>query len=263
MGAGRRAARSMAAFLKNGKRWPVSREQADAFVPPVPLSGHQAVVAPAPVAEPPGIFCPKCHREIEGDESYVCCAGARLSWRCDDCGKVSEGFAFPYGMCPACGGTLRTLGARDVGGEASLEAIRKAFEIELGGMAFYQRAAREAADPAMRELFARFVEMERQHMATLSTRYHVEPPAPGDLQLDRAALYAGIPNRPEAADNLFQIAIAFEERAAQFFALHQTKCSPGSAEAQIYKELGAEELEHVAILLTELERWREGKPGLL
>jgi rubrerythrin len=130
-------------------------------------------------------------------------------------------------------------------------------------MAFYQRAAREAQDPAMRDFFNRFVEMEKQHMATLSARYHVEPPSPGDLHLDRAALYAGIPNRPDAPDNLFQIAIAFEERAAQFFAGHHRECAPGSAEAQIYKELGAEEREHVAILLTELERWREGKPGLL
>ena len=27
---------------------------------------------------------------------------------------------------------------------------------------------------------------------------------------DRAAVYAGIPNRPDAPDNLFQIAVAFE-----------------------------------------------------
>jgi homotetrameric NADPH-dependent glutamate synthase len=263
MGAGRRAARSIAAYLKNGKQWPVSQEQADGFIPPLALSEKEKMTPTPPSVAEPGLLCPKCHRPVEGDESYVCCAGARISWRCDDCGKVSEGFAFPYGMCPACGGTLRTLQERDVEGTAALEAIRNAFEIELGGMAFYQRAAREAQDPAMRDFFNRFVEMEKQHMATLSARYHVEPPSPGDLHLDRAALYAGIPNRPDAPDNLFQIAIAFEERAAQFFAGHHLECAPGSAEAQIYKELGAEEREHVAILLTELERWREGKPGLL
>jgi glutamate synthase (NADPH) small chain len=115
----------------------------------------------------------------------------------------------------------------------------------------------------MRDLFSKFVEMEKQHMATPSARYHIDPPAPGDLHLERAAVYAGIPNRSDAPDNLFQIAIAFEERAAQFFARHHAECSAGSAEWQIYKELAAEEREHVAVLLTELERWREGKPGLL
>jgi rubrerythrin len=263
MGAGRRAARAIAAYLRNGKQWPVTQEQAEAFVPPAPLGAGQTVVAPADVAEPLGLLCPKCHREIEGDEPYVCCAGARLAWRCDDCGKVSEGFAFPYGMCPSCGGSLQGIEEKRPEGAAALEAIRNAFEIELGGMAFYQRAAREAADPAMRDLFARFAEMEKQHMATLSGRYHVDPPAPADLHLDRAAVYAGIPNRPDQPDNLFRIAIAFEERAAKFFAAHQIECAPGSAEAQIYKELAAEEREHVALLSTELERWKAGKPGLL
>ncbi len=263
MGAGRRAARAIAAYLRNGKPWPVTQELADAFVPPEPIAGIEHLVAAAPPAEPAGTVCPKCRRPVEGDEPYVCCAGARLSWRCADCGKVSEGFAFPYGMCPACGGTLRALEDREVNGSASLEAIRTAFEIELGGMAFYQRASREAQDPAMRDLFSRFVEMERQHMETLCARYHVDPPSPHDLHLDRAALYAGIPNRPDAPDNLFQIAIAFEERAAKFFAGHEKECVPGSPEQQIYKELAAEEREHVVLLWTELERWRDGKPGLL
>ncbi|HZX97108.1 MAG TPA: NADPH-dependent glutamate synthase [Myxococcales bacterium] len=263
MGAGRRAARSIAAYLKSGKQWPVTQEQADAFVPPEPLSESEEVAMLPATDEFTGLVCPKCHRPIEGDESYVCCAGARLAWRCDDCGKVSEGFAFPYGMCPSCGGTLRSVDERRPEGTASLEAIRTAFEIELGGMAFYHRAAREARDPSLRELFSRFVVMEREHMETLAARYHVEPPAPGDLHLDRAALYAGVPNRPEEADNLFRIAIAFEEKAEEFFARHEKECPPGSPEAQIYKELAAEEREHVALLATDLARWRAGKPGLL
>ena len=45
-------------------------------------------------------ICPRCKRELEDEESYVCCAGVQLRWRCNDCHKVSEGFAFPYGMCP-------------------------------------------------------------------------------------------------------------------------------------------------------------------
>ena len=265
MGAGKRAARSIAAYLRNGKQWPVTKEQAAAFVAPVPLSAVtvEPVFALPPVDEPPGLVCPKCHRPLEGDEPYVCCAGSSLSWRCDACAKISDGFAFPYGLCPDCGGVLRVLGDRHLEGRAALEAIRAAFEIELGGMAFYTRAAREAGDPALRDLFARFAAMEQQHMATLSARYHVDPPAPGDLHLDSAAVYAGIPNRPEAPDNLFRIAIAFEERAVKFFAERQAECPGGSAERQLYKELAAEEREHVQLLVTELNRWRAGKPGLL
>ena len=50
--------------------------------------------------------CPRCHRPLEGDESYICCAGMELTWRCTECHKVAEGFAFPYGLCPYCKGRL-------------------------------------------------------------------------------------------------------------------------------------------------------------
>ena len=211
-----------------------------------------------------GHSCPKCHQPIEGDEEYICCATASLSWRCGDCGKVSEGFAFPYGMCPACGGKLKVLDARKIEDAAAKDAIRIAFEIELGGMAFYQRAAKEVQDAVLKELFGKFAEMEKEHMATLSRRYHADVPAPAaDFKLDRAAIYAGIPNRPEDPANLFRIAIAFEQRAVKFFDERVSQTAEGSVERQLYKELAAEEREHVALLTTELERWKAGKPGLL
>ena len=251
MGAGRRAARSIAAYLQNGKRWPVTREDAEAFVPAIP--GGEA-----------NTLCPRCHRPIEGEEQYICCADAAVWWRCDDCAKVTEGFAFPYGMCPACGGRLRGLEERHVQNQASEQAIRIAFEIELGGLAFYGRAAREAADPAMRELFSRLLEMEREHLATLVRRYHVEAPAADEtFKRERAAIYAGVLDRPEDPANLFHIALAFEGRAARFFFDRHDQCPQGSPERQLYKELAAEEREHVALLTTELARWEQGKPGLM
>ena len=176
---------------------------------------------------------------------------------------MSEGFAFPYGMCPACGGKLAVADPARAADAASLDAVRIAFEIELGGMAFYGRAARETSDPVLRDLFGRLAGMEQSHMETLSRRYHVELPAPGDFKVDRAAVYAGISSRPEDPANLFRIAIAFEERAVKFFGERGTAAVEGSTEKQLYKELAAEEREHVALLTTELERWRAGKPGLL
>jgi homotetrameric NADPH-dependent glutamate synthase len=267
MGAGRRAAKGIATYLQGGRKWPLTREDLLAFTPPTPApTGEHAVATgpQTPAAGPTGRVCPKCHQPIEGDEEYICCAEARIAWRCKDCGKVSEGFAFPYGMCPACGGKLEVRDPVQVEEATALEAIRMAFEIELGGQAFYKRAAAETKEPVLRELFQKFVGMEEEHMATLSSRYHVSMPKPSDdFRIDRAAVYAGIANKPEDPANLFRIAIAFEQRAVKFFTERGAAAKDGSVERQLYKELAAEEAEHVAILTTELERWKQGKPGLL
>ncbi len=209
-------------------------------------------------------LCPKCRRPLEDGESYVCCANALLSWRCDSCSKLSEGFAFPYGQCPACGGHLRVMAKREVADEASLAAVRAAFEIELGGRAFYAGAAASAGDSVLEELFGRFAEMENEHMETLARRYHIEAPAPDSgMDAARAAIYARVPNRPEDPVNLFRIAIGFEKRAVEFFESRIEQCPAGSAERRLYEELAAEEREHVDLLSTELARYVQGKPGLL
>ena len=106
---------------------------------------------------------------------------------------MSAGFAVPYGQCPACGGKLAPLGERSIADAKALEAVRIAFEIELGGMAFYKRASTEAKDPALQVLFGKFAEMEKEHMDILSKRYHATlPTAAEDFQLDRAAIFAGV-----------------------------------------------------------------------
>ena len=267
MGAGRRAAKGIATYLSLGKRtWPVSADDLEAFRPPVP-SAAAPLAASLPAALRGGsdeMLCSKCHRPLDGDEEYICCAEATLSWRCQGCGKVSEGFAFPYGMCPACGGALEPASARTIEDAAALEAIRVAFEIELGGQAFYRQAAAETDEPVLRELFQKFAAMEEEHMATLSRRYHAEVPAPGaGFTIERAAIYAGLPNHPEDPTNLFRIAIAFEQRAVRFFTERIGSTPEGSTERQLYRELAAEEQEHVDLLTTELERYKVGMPGLM
>ena len=167
-------------------------------------------------------------------------------------------------MCPACGGKLAVIGDRKVKDAAALDAIRMAFEIELGGMAFYTRAALDTKEPGLKALFLKFSDMEKEHMETLSRRYHARVPATSpDFKISRAAIYAGIPDRPDDPVNLFRIAIAFEERAVKFFAERGVECADGWIEKELYKELAAEEREHVALLTTELQRYREGKPGLM
>ena len=211
------------------------------------------------------MLCPKCHSPLPEDgEAYICCAGATLRWRCTSCAKISEGFAFPYGGCPLCGAALERFEPGPVDDATAMGAVRKAFEIELGGQAFYHRAAASTSDAGLRELFGRFAAMERVHMDTLAQRYHVDmTPVYDACAIDCAAVFAGVPRRVGDADDLFAIAIGMEQRAAEFFEASAASAARGSAGEELYRELAAEEREHAAMLATEYARWRAGKPGLL
>ena len=211
------------------------------------------------------MLCPKCHQptdEAEGD--YICCVGETLLWRCSSCEKLSEGFALPFGSCPYCGGRLKIAAPSTLEDPDALMSIRTAFEIELGGQAFYASAAAEAQDPDLQSLFARFAAMEAEHLETLARRYHTSAPASGlGLPLDLAAVYAGIDGRPDDARTLFRIAIALEQRAATYFEQAAAMAATGSVEHQLYRELAAEERAHAEQLTTEFQQQRRGKTGLL
>jgi len=210
------------------------------------------------------MLCQKCDRQFDDDVHgpRVCCAGASLRWHCTQCARLSEGFAFAYGCCPHCGGRLEVLGERDAGEAEALEGIRMAFEIELGGRGFYQRAAAESAEPALRALFGRFALMEGEHMETLSRRYHVDAPTPSQaFRLELAAIFAGVTGRPQDPVNLFRIAIGLETRAAEFFTERAVNATQGSDEQDLYRELAAEEREHASLLSGEFARWVAGAPG--
>jgi acyl-coenzyme A synthetase/AMP-(fatty) acid ligase/rubrerythrin len=185
-----------------------------------------------------------------------------MQWQCCQCGKTCEGFAFPYGRCPQCGGELALREPTRVGDAAALAAVRTAFEIELGGRAFYQRAAAETDDDEWRELFGRFALMEGEHMETLARRYHVDVPNPSPaFRIQVAAIFAGVHSRPQDPANLFRIAIALEKKAAEFFAARALAAAQGSTEQRLYLELAAEEREHATMLADEYQRWRERVPG--
>jgi acyl-coenzyme A synthetase/AMP-(fatty) acid ligase/rubrerythrin len=211
------------------------------------------------------MLCPRCHRPLADDAEgpYVCCAGAVLQWQCAQCGKRSSGFAFPYGRCPQCAGELVAIDG-DGAADAPLAALRTAFEIELGGRAFYQRAAADCADDTLRALFARFAVMEGEHMETLAQRYHLDIPDPApDFQLEAAVLYAGVSPAPNDPEQLFKVAIGLEQRAVAFFTGLSAQQVGAAAEQRLYRELAAEEAEHAALLESEFARWREGRSGLL
>ena len=187
---------------------------------------------------------------------------ATLRWRCRDCARLSRGFAFPYGLCPHCGGKLDMLDAQRLGAAFKWQGIRTAFEIELGARAFYQSASVDTADPVLRKLFSRFAVMEGEHMETLARRYQVDVPTPSPgFRVELAAIFAHVESRPQDPANLFRIAIALEKRAAEFFVARAAQVADGSDEQQLYHELATEEIEHAEFLAVEYARWREGRPG--
>jgi rubrerythrin len=149
--------------------------------------------------------------------------------------------------------------------EKAVEALRHAFEIELGGLAFYARGAEEAKEPALQELFLSLSAMERGHMETLSRRYHVAEPdatAPG-LSAARVAVYADATRRTETGEDLLKLAVHLERRARNFFLERGRELEPGSSEWKLYREMEAEEREHTDLLTTALVRYTAGKPVLV
>lgn len=190
--------------------------------------------------------------------------GVRLAhprWRCARCDAINQAFAFPYGRCPACGGPLERLDAVGGSGNAALETVRMAFEIELGGRAFYQRAAADSTDPALRTLFGRFALMEDAHMETLARRYGIDVPEPSPaLPAEVAPVPARADERPTDTVNLFRVAIGLERRAEQFFNAFAAGAEEGSAEQRLFRELAAEEREHADTLAAEFERWQGDRP---
>jgi rubrerythrin len=207
--------------------------------------------------------CQGCHRLVDEAEEFVCCAGATLEWRCMACHKMAEGFAFPYGQCPGCGGKLALSEIRGEVGATPAAAIREALEIELGGMAFYQQAAKQAREPAAKALFEQLVSMEVAHTQALARRYHVQLPDDMTMSPERAALYAGDAiGRFESGASLMQLAVDLERKAVTYFAVQGAKFAEGSPERTLYRELEEEEREHVELLSREFARLRAEELGL-
>ena len=256
LGAGRRAAVGIQAWLRT-REWPpdleaLKRDPAEDG-PRVQATPHRVATSPQPL-------------DGEGDGMHIGPAPV-IHYHCTECHKVYEGFAFPYGLCPACGGVLDLRQDRpDTASAEAQDAIRHALEIELGGMAFYKRGAEQASDPELGEFFHKLHEMEAGHNQLLRERYQVETPEPelGKLPIAQVAVYAGyVLSDVTDGEGLLGLAVRLENRARDFFAQQKGRLDPKSDAWRLYAELEAEETEHVALLETELARYKEGKAGLL
>ncbi len=234
MGAGRRAASAIMEYLRTG------------------VAVHDGVGAAA--------ICPRCRRTMDDGDEGICCADSLLTWKCTSCDKRSEGFAFPYGRCTACSGELELVNAPAVTDQAR-DAIRQAFEIELGGRDFYVAAALHTTDETLHDTFERLAKMEGEHIATLVRRYHLPVPDDADGNLHPGILQAGGTREPSDPADLLSMALELERRAEEFFRSRIEGAAPAAAE--LYRELAAEELEHVDLLTSELNALRQNRAGLL
>ncbi|OGB94261.1 MAG: hypothetical protein A3G35_18625 [candidate division NC10 bacterium RIFCSPLOWO2_12_FULL_66_18] len=203
--------------------------------------------------------CPKCHQVLE--EDYVCCADVTYTWKCAKCRKLSKGFVIPFGRCENCGGSLEVVEEYALQDPARLKPIRQALQAEMNAHTFYAMAAEEATDPDVRALFASLSEMEREHLENLSDKYHahiemdVRPtphPKIRQIILDEIEEVPA-PDRPLA---LYERAIEMERRARAFF-LQQVEGLEEGLEREIYRELAAEEDEHISLLEAGLAKTRE------
>lgn len=194
--------------------------------------------------------CPKCHQVLE--EDYVCCAEVTYTWKCTKCRKLSRGFVIPFGRCENCGGVLEIVDESTYQDAARLKPIQQALQAEMNAYTFYSMAAEEATDPDVRMLFASLSEMERGHLESLAEKYHAhlegDPPQVPHPKI-RQIILEGMEQVPvqDRLVALYGRAIEMERRARAFF-LQQVEALEEGLEREIYRELAAEEDEHIALL---------------
>jgi len=117
-------------------------------------------------------------------------------------------------------------------------------------------------------LFAKLARIEGKHRDQIAARMGWATPP------DAAVFRWETPEGPETTDygdlhylmqpwHALKLAEHNEQRAVEFFTREGELAPAGSIERDLYRELAAEEREHVALLTTEFRRWEAGKAGIL
>lgn len=192
--------------------------------------------------------CPICESDTADTHNGICCAEHQTQWYCKACDAHLVGFAFPLGRCTSCSGELTTVQLATGPDQVTIEAVRHAMAIELGGVAFYTEAAEVATDPAVKELCLQLAGHERHHLEQLQANHHLplETIAPDNaLGLATVVVYGETQAPPSNTKEFLELAAELERRARDFF-IDQRDCMPvGSQAREIYSHLAAEEAEHV------------------
>ncbi len=208
-------------------------------------------------------MCPKCHAIIEND--IVCCADAKYTWKCRSCGKLSTGFVVPYGRCFLCGGRIEVVEGYRQDDAAAVAIVQEAMQYELDMYHFYRLAMQRTSDEELRGVLEEMYHKEEDHLGELEEKYHVhldpalrEPAGENDAMMSRW-IFEGIDLRDSGAHvpQVYDKAIEMERRTRDHFEIRAEGLPPGP-EREIYRELAAEEEDHVAILETEREQFMRG-----
>jgi rubrerythrin len=206
--------------------------------------------------------CPKCHAELE--EDAICCAELRHTWKCLKCGKRTTGFVVPYGRCFLCGGEIETVQTYTSGDPAAAAVVQEALQFEVNTYQFYRLGGQRVTDPVQKEIFEDLALKERDHIAELEEKYHAHlDPRAVDLPVEAERLLAdwlfeGIDfeSATRSARTLYEKALLMERRTQEHFAKRAEEL-PSGPERETCLELAAEEVEHIAILETELSHLAE------
>ena len=205
--------------------------------------------------------CPKCHQVVEEDS--VCCAEVRYTWKCRNCGKLSTGFVVPYGRCFLCGGENEVVEGYRGARPEQVAIVREAVQYEIDMYQFYRIAKGRTSNDELRAVLEELYHKEEDHLGELESKYHLhlDPPLrklPEDAEAQLTQwIFSGI-DFADSGHHVLEVydkAIEMEQRTRDHFQAQADSFAPGS-QKEIYRELAAEEEEHVSILETEREQFR-------
>jgi rubrerythrin len=201
--------------------------------------------------------CPKCQRNVEDDA--VCCAEVRYTWKCQSCGKLSVGFVVPYGRCFLCGGELRVVSSYRLEDPHRIEPIREAVQFEVDMYQFYRLAHGLMRDRGCKAVLDDLLHREEDHLNELSEKYHLHlgpeatAPVPSAAEILARELFKGVDFGADGSVlEIYNRALELEKRTLAHFERRANTLPPGM-EKELYRELAAEEVEHVAHLEAEIE----------
>ena len=204
--------------------------------------------------------CPKCHRVIDDDS--VCCADVKYTWKCKSCGKLSNGFVVPFGRCFLCGGENKVVEGYCGARTDQVAIVQEAVQYEIDMYQFYRLGMQRTSDEQLRAVLEELYHKEEDHLNELEQKYHIHLD-PDLRELPETVgrsisewIFKGIDfeNREEHVLAVYDKAIAMERRTRDDFRARSEAAPPGP-EKEIYRELAAEEEEHVSILEAELEQF--------
>jgi len=204
--------------------------------------------------------CPKCHQTIDSDS--VCCADIHYTWKCKSCGKFSTGFVVPYGRCFLCGGENELIQGYTGTNPELVAIVQEAVQFEVDMYHFYRIAIRNTKDGVLKAVLEELYLKEEDHLKELEEKYHLHfsydlrQLPEKDEKIVFGFIFHGIDFK-NAEGHILQVynkAIAMENRTRNRFMMHATALPPGP-QKELYRELAAEETDHVSILETEREQF--------